>query len=89
MPAGELPLGLVQPGEFHHSVDTYTDTFTDTSVLHRLVMAGQVETVRRRQAEITPEVVNMVCQGRYGLKVLKKNMAGGNFVEITKTLQNV
>ena len=75
---GELPLGLVQAGEFRHSGYTYTNT----SVLHRLVMAGEVETVRRRQVEITPEVVNMGCQ-RQGAKVLKKNLAGGKFVEIT------
>ena len=38
--------------------------------------------MRRRQAEITPEVVNIACQEQ-GVKVLKKNMAGGKFVEIT------
>ena len=38
--------------------------------------------MRRRQAEITQEVVNMACQWQ-GIEVLKKNMAGGKFVEIT------
>ena len=72
MPAGELPLALVQPGEFRHNDFIYTGT----SVLHRLAVTGEVETVRRRQAEITPEVVNMACQDQYGRKVLLKEEHG-------------
>merc|ERR1712032_1786696 len=36
-------------------------TWTNTSLLHRLVVTEDIETLRSRKSEITPEMVNLTC----------------------------
>jgi len=36
-------------------------TWTNTSLLHRLVVTEDMETLRSRKSEITPEIVNLTC----------------------------
>ena len=37
-------------------------TWTNTTLLHRLVISEDLETLRRRKSEITPEIANLTCE---------------------------
>ena len=36
-------------------------TWTNTTLLHRLVISEDLETLRSRKSEITPEIANLTC----------------------------
>jgi len=40
-------------------------TWTNTTLLHRLVVCEDIDTLRRRKAEITSEIVNLTCEFEY------------------------
>jgi len=63
--------------------------WTNTSLLHRLVVTEDMETLRSRKSEITPEMVNLTCavqeDARHHMACMLGPMDAGN-VELVKLL---